>query len=479
MEKTFYDDKRVVNAEAQIVRSERHAFSSDFKRKFRLRLHDNIANKVASLGDDPTSDKVKAIIARAVESSIRELEGYSGEAINGHEKAILETRLTKEFVSEFLGYGPLDALLEEEGVSEIMVNPLGIDPKTGAVIGHEVIIEKEGRLSPRPDIVFDGEEHVRHIMHRIAARQGRRIDDANPIVDATLADGSRFNGTLYPLCPDGSTFNIRVFNETVLSAEDLLAENTMSREEFEFLKACVRAHCSILISGGTGAGKTTLLNSLAEFIDPDERVITIEDTCELLVNKTHHHTVRFEARPSNSEGKGLISMDDHLRAALRKRPDRIIIGECRGAEAYTMLEAMNTGHEGSMTTIHANDPSSALIRLMTLVKQADSSLSEATIKTKIAQAIDLIIQVKRMKNGLRRISCIEAIDGYSDGNIHHDKIFHLFSEENEEGETFESHVPCKTQPLKIKEKIEHAGVRYDKTWFIPKPTRLETMQTWQ
>lgn len=472
MEKTFYDDKRVVSTNAQIVHSKKHVFTSEFKHKFKLRLHDSIANKVASLGDEPTNDKVKAIIAHAVESSIKELEGYAKEALDNYEKALWETKLTKELVSDFLGYGPLDALLEEDGISEIMVNPLGVDPKTGSIVGHEVIVEKEGRLYPRPDIVFEGESHVRHIMHRIVSRQGRRIDDANPIVDATLADGSRFNGTLYPLCPDGSTFNIRMFNDNVLSAENLLASNTMSREELEFLKACVKSRCSILISGGTGAGKTTLLNALAESIDPTERIITIEDTCELLVYKTHHHTVRFEARPSNSEGKGLVSMDDHLRAALRKRPDRIVIGECRGPEAYTMLEAMSTGHEGSMTTIHANDPSSALIRLVTLVKQADPSLSEETIKTKIAQAIDLIIQVKRTKDGARRISAIEAIGGYSDGNIQHDVIFRLLVKE-ENGRQTELHVPCKTQPFRIKEKIEQAGVVYDKAWFMPKPTRFE------
>lgn len=421
--------------------------------RFRLGLQEQIANKISLVGTD--DETVKKLIS----STVAEAAELSGGELSARER----DELTESFINEFLYFGPLQPLLTDETISEIMVNGGGLDAD-GNHLPHETWIERDGILQKRDDVRFDNEEHVRRIMNRICARQGRRIDDANPIEDASLPDGSRFNGTIYPIAPDGSCFNIRRFKQDMLTADEFVSGGTASKEEMEFLLTCVAARCSILISGGTGSGKTTLLNILASAIPEQERIITIEDTCELLVHKQHEHVVRFEARKPNSEGAGEITLDDHLRASLRKRPDRIIIGECRGAEAYTMLEAMNTGHEGSLTTIHANDPASALTRLMTLVKQGDSTLSEDTIRSKIANALDLVVQVQRLSDGSRRITSIEAIGNHIDGHVQHEQLFLYDKAGGIEGTA--AHKSCRVQPSQIKQKIINAGYVYEPLWFI-------------
>ncbi len=421
----------------------------EFKQRFRLGLQEQIANKVSLTGTD--DETVKELISSTVSEAARAAGDLTDEE---------RDELIEDFVNEFLYFGPLQPLLSDDSISEIMVNGAGMD-SNGNWLPHEVWVERDGLLERRLDVRFDNEDHVRRIMNRICARQGRRVDDANPIEDASLPDGSRFNGTIYPIAPDGSCFNIRRFSQDMLTADELVNYGSASKAEMEFLLTCVAARCSILISGGTGSGKTTLLNVLASAIPEQERIITIEDTCELLVHRQHDHVVRLEARKPNSEGAGEITLDDHLRATLRKRPDRIIIGECRGPEAYTMLEAMNTGHEGSLTTIHANDPSSALVRLMTLAKQGDPTLSEDTVRAKIAAAIDLVVQIQRMSDGSRRITSIEAIGNDIDGHIQHEPLFYF--DHSDDGA---AHRCCHMQPSQIRQRINDAGYVYDPTWFL-------------
>lgn len=424
-------------------------------RQLRERVQSELADRIPLL-PDADDDVVRGLIREVVDqlAASPEFESVSARDVGS---------LTQGLTDEFLGYGPLQPLLADPSVSEIMVNGGGFDPD-GRQLPHQVWVEREGRLE-LTDVRFDGEEHVVRIMNRIAGRSGRHLDQANPIEDASLVDGSRFNGTLYPCAPDGSTFNIRKFQQSRLGYADMVARGTLTRPMLEFLATCVACRCSVLISGGTGSGKTTMLNMLSEFIPHEERIFTIEDTCELLVHKMHPHVVRLEARKPNSEGKGEVTLLDHLVSTLRKRPDRIIVGECRGPEAYTMLEAMNTGHEGGMTTIHANDANSALTRLMTLVKQGDPTLSEGTIKSKIADAFDVVMQIQRKSDGSRVVTEVMAVGGYNEGVIQHEPLF-AFEQEGTDGRgrVIGRHVALGAQPTRIKEKVEEAGYEYDLSW---------------
>lgn len=423
------------------------------KQRFKTGLQEQIANQISLAGAGANDESVKQLIKTTVTNAT----SVAADITSDEQEQIIE-----EFINEFLYFGPLQPLLADDEISEIMVNGGGVR-QDGSLMPHKVYIEKHGIIQRCNDVHFDDEGHVRRIMNRICSRQGRRIDDANPIEDASLPDGSRFNGTVFPIAPDGSCFNIRRFRQNMITADELVDGNTASKAEMEFLLTCVAARCSILISGGTGSGKTTLLNILASAIPEHERIVTIEDTCELLVHKQHEHVVRLEARKPNAEGVGEITLDDHLRSTLRKRPDRIIIGECRGAEAYTMLEAMNTGHEGSLTTIHANDPQSALTRLVTLVKQGDPTLSEETIRSKIASALDLVVQVQRLSDGSRRITSIEAIGSHVDGVIQHEQLFHY---QRDAEDTPKSHRSCESQPAALRKRIQEAGYVYESSWFV-------------
>ena len=424
----------------------------------KARLQDMISSQVSRISGEVSDSAIKDLIGATVRDAAR----ASGLGMNDEELDIL----VQEMINEFLYFGPLQPLFSDPEISEIMVNGDGKDEE-GVLKPPVVWIEKHGKLERAPYIKFDDDDHVKRVMNRICARQGRHIDDANPIEDASLPDGSRFNGTIYPAAVDGSTFNIRRFQQDRIDCDQYVSFGTCTNDEMRFLATCVAARCSILISGGTGSGKTTLLNILSGFIPQSERIITIEDTCELLVHKHHPHVVRLEARKANAEGIGEITLDDHLRSALRKRPDRIIVGECRGPEAYTMLEAMNTGHEGSMTTIHANDPVAALTRLATLVMQGDSSLSEDTVKTKIAQALDLVVQIERLSDGSRKVTKIEAVNGFVDGMIQHDPLFEFKRDGVDENDNIIGrHHSFGSQPGNIRKKISAAGYEYDPQWFL-------------
>ncbi|MDP9128402.1 MAG: CpaF family protein [Pseudomonadota bacterium] len=305
--------------------------------------------------------------------------------------------LVKQLLDDMLGLGPLEPLLADETISEIMVN----GPK-------QVFIENQGRLV-LSDVQFRDNSHVLSVATRIVTAIGRRIDESSPLCDARLADGSRVNIIIPPLAIDGPTITIRKFSKKKITLESMLKFNSISPQMQKVLRICGRCRLNILISGGTGSGKTTLLNALSQMIDHGERVVTIEDAAELQLQQPH--VVRLETRPANLEGHGEISMRDLVKNALRMRPDRIIVGETRGGEALDMLQAMNTGHDGSLSTVHANRPREALMRLENLVGMASSNLSPRAIRQQIAAAVDMIIQVSRMRDGSRRVTYISEITG--------------------------------------------------------------------
>jgi pilus assembly protein CpaF len=307
------------------------------------------------------------------------------------------TRIAQEVADEILGHGPLESLLRDSEVSEIMVN--GYD---------SVFVERAGRLHPVP-VSFLDEPHLRRTIDKIVAKVGRRVDESSPMVDARLLDGSRVNAVVPPIALDGASLTIRKFSTDPYSADDLISFGTFTRPVAELISGCVRGRLNILISGGTGSGKTTSLNVLSSFIPGDERIVTIEDAAELQLHQ--EHVIRMEARPKNIEGRGEISVRDLVRNSLRMRPDRIIVGEVRDGAALDMLQAMNTGHDGSITTLHANTPRDALSRLETMVLMAGMDLPQRAIREQAASAIDLIIQQSRLKDGTRRITHITEVCG--------------------------------------------------------------------
>ncbi len=306
-------------------------------------------------------------------------------------------RLIAEITDEVLGHGPLQPYLDDPAVSEVMVN--GPD---------SVYVERNGRIS-RTTASFADEQHLRQVIERIVSRVGRRIDESSPLVDARLPDGSRVNAVIPPLAFSGSTLTIRKFSREPLQVADLISFGTLSPEMAELLRACVEARLNIVVSGGTGTGKTTLLNVLSSFIPENERIITIEDAVELQLQQ--EHVVRLESRPANIEGKGEITIRDLVRNSLRMRPDRIVVGEVRGGESLDMLQAMNTGHDGSLSTVHANSPRDAIARLETLVLMAGMDLPLRAVREQVASAVDVIVQISRLRDGTRRVTHVTEVQG--------------------------------------------------------------------
>jgi pilus assembly protein CpaF len=308
-----------------------------------------------------------------------------------------QRRLVRDVTDDVLGHGPLQRLLDDTDVTEIMVN----GPDT-------IYVERAGQLS-LSDVKFTSEDHLRKIIERIVSKVGRRIDESSPMVDARLEDGSRVNAVIAPLAYSGSTLTIRKFARDPFTVNDLIRMGTMTDEMALLLQACVEAKLNIIVSGGTGSGKTTLLNVLSSFIPEGERIITIEDAIELQLQQSH--VVQLESRPSNIEGKGEISIRDLVRNSLRMRPDRIVVGEVRGGESLDMLQAMNTGHEGSLSTVHANSPRDAMSRLETLVLMAGMDLPLRAVREQAASAIDVIVQLSRLRDGSRRIVSLTEVQG--------------------------------------------------------------------
>ncbi|PKG57316.1 pilus assembly protein CpaF [Shewanella sp. Choline-02u-19] len=318
-------------------------------------------------------------------------------------------RLIKLIIDEVLGLGPLETLLADPSISDILVNSF-----------DRVYIERRGKLEP-VNIKFHSNVHLLNIIDRIVSSVGRRIDESSPMVDARLADGSRVNAIIPPLALDGPSLSIRRFAVDKLNAKQLIDIGSVTESMIELLKGAVKGKLNILVSGGTGSGKTTLLNMLSGFIPSDERIVTIEDSAELQLQQPH--TVRLETRPQNIEGKGEVSQRDLVKNCLRMRPDRIVIGEVRGGEALDMLTAMNTGHEGSLTTLHANSPRDALGRLEYMVCMAGFDMPVSNIRTQVASAIDLVVQLERQEDGRRRITSIQEINGMEGDIITMSEIF--------------------------------------------------------
>ncbi len=353
------------------------------------RVHDSLVDSLgptlydANMSEADLANRVRTALQAAVQAEEAPLSAEE------------RTRITVEVANEILGHGPLESFLRDPDISEIMVN--GPD---------SIYVESAGRLL-KASARFVDESHLRHTIDKIVARVGRRVDEASPMVDARLPDGSRVNAIIPPIALDGSSLTIRKFAAEPLTDKDLIAFGTMSQQAAGFLSACVRGRLNILISGGTGSGKTTTLNVLSGYIGSDERIVTIEDAAELQLDQDH--VVRMEARPSNVEGRGQITVRDLVRNALRMRPDRIIVGEVRDGAALDMLQAMNTGHDGSITTLHANSPRDALSRLETMVLMAGFELPQRAIREQAASAIDLIVHQARLKDGSRRITHITEV----------------------------------------------------------------------
>jgi pilus assembly protein CpaF len=374
---------------------ESHYHSQEFFQALKRRIHQELIGRI-----DLTN--LFKVDRRQAEEEIRkilqELVTQEKIPINLSE----EKRLLREVEDETFGLGPLEPLLSDPTINDILVNH-----------HNQIFVERFGKLE-MTDIVFRDEGHLRQIIDRIVSRVGRRIDEAQPMVDARLPDGSRVNAVIPPLALDGSSLSIRKFKADPLKMKNLISFGTLTDEMAVLLELIVRARINTVISGGTGSGKTTLLNILSGYIPNSERIVTIEDAAELQLQQ--RHVVRLETRPPNLEGRGAITQRDLVRNALRMRPDRIIVGEVRGSEAIDMLQAMNTGHEGSLTTVHANSPRDALYRMETMMLMAEGNLVEWAINRQIASAIDVIIQASRMGDGVRRVVSISEVTGM-EGNV--------------------------------------------------------------
>jgi len=372
-------------------------------------------------------------------------------------------RLQDEIQDEIFGLGPLEPLMNDPLVSDILVN--------GA---SEVYIERQGRLHRTP-VVFANDDHVLRIIQRVVSRVSRRIDEVTPMVDARLPDGSRVNAVIPPLALDGPKLSIRRFGTHRLRIEDLVNSGSISADMADFLLAAVAARVSILISGGTGAGKTTLLGSLTSAVPHDERIVTIEDSAELLLQ--HPHVVRMETRPSNSEGAGEVSQRELVRNSLRMRPDRILVGEVRGAEALDMLQAMNTGHEGSLTTIHANDTRDALSRLEMMVAMAGFELPVDVVRQYVAAGITLVVHVARLKGGVRKVTRISEITGATSGEYQLHDVFRFKRRGLDgQGAARGDFNPCGYQPQCLT-RFEDAGLEFDASVFAADKNTSDTTTT--
>jgi pilus assembly protein CpaF len=375
--------ERLTSARPLVQAAGRDPFA-ELKTQIHLSVIGDLGPQLFSVNMDPVAlrDRVTADIRR-------HLAQESGIARDDRE------RLVAEIADDILGHGPLERLLADESVTEIMVNG-----------PYEVWVERQGRLF-ETTVRFNDDSHLRRIINKMVAQVGRRIDESSPMVDARLPDGSRVNAVIPPLSLSGPIVTIRKFSKKRLYFEDLIRLRTLTPETAEFLQRCVLAELNILISGGTGSGKTTLLNALSTAIPESDRIVTIEDAAELRLNQ--RHVLRLEARPKNIEGEGEITIRDLVRNSLRMRPDRIIVGEVRGPEALDMLQAMNTGHDGSLSTVHANAPRDALARIETMVLMAGYDLPVRAIRQQVSSALELLVHLERLEDGSRRVTSITEV----------------------------------------------------------------------
>ncbi|MGH9930327.1 MAG: CpaF family protein [Pyrinomonadaceae bacterium] len=390
------------NGNAATAMAEDTVYGNEGFQEMKASLHRAIVSRLDLAKLSALSpDRVQAEVSRLAEDLLL--------AENVPLSTIERDRLVSEVHHELFGLGPLEPLLADQTISDILVNSYA-----------NIYIERRGKLE-KTAISFKDDEHLMRVIERIVSTVGRRIDEAQPMVDARLPDGSRVNAIIPPLAIDGPVLSIRRFGADPLRMTALIENGALTKEIAMLFEMCVRARLNIVISGGTGAGKTTLLNALSAYIPADERIVTIEDSAELQLQQPH--IVRLETRPPNIEGRGEVTQRDLVRNALRMRPDRIVIGEVRGGEAIDMLQAMNTGHDGSLTTIHANTPRDTLGRLETMIQMAGLRLSDRGMRQQIASAVDLIVQVARLTDGTRRITSISEITGMEGETIAMQEIF--------------------------------------------------------
>ncbi|MGD9504768.1 MAG: CpaF family protein [Syntrophobacteraceae bacterium] len=370
---------------------------------------------VEQLDLSSVADLPRESLADAIRETLQEITAAESLPLNKAERSMLASDL----MNEIMGLGPLEPLMADASVQDILVN--------GCM---RVYVEKEGVLKLTP-IRFRDDDHLMQVIDRLVSAVGRRVDESSPMVDARLADGSRVNVIIPPLSLNGPVLSIRKFSHEALSMRRLIESGSLTREMEDYMRAAVKTRLNVLISGGTGVGKTTLLNILTGFIPDSERIITIEDSAELRLHQSH--VISLEARPGNVEGRGSVTLTDLVRNSLRMRPDRIIVGETRGGEVMDMLQAMNTGHPGSMGTIHANTPRDALSRIQVMADMGASSFSERALKGLVSSALDVIVQLARLPDGKRRITCIAEVTGMQGENISTQEVF-SFEQEGVDGQ---------------------------------------------
>ena len=406
--------------------------------EIKRRIHGKLVDKLdLSRVGDMKGDKLRKEIRLVVEHLCDAEETL----LNRQERE----KIVDEVLDETFGLGPLELILKDPAVSDILIN----GPKS-------IYVEKGGQMQ-KTDVEFRDGKHLLQIIDRIVSKVGRRVDETCPMVDARLEDGSRVNAIIPPLALDGAAVSIRRFGSNPLKLEDLLNYKAFTPEMVMLLEGCIKARLNMIIAGGTGSGKTTLLNTLSSFIGHEDRIVTIEDAAELQLQQDH--VVRLETRPANIEGNGAISATDLVKNALRMRPERIIIGECRGGETLDMLQAMNTGHDGSLTTIHANTPRDAIARLETLVMMAGFDLPVKAIRQQVSGAVDVLIQANRLQGGPRRVTAITEVVGMEQDTIIMQDIYRYKQKGvNEEGKAF-GHFECTGVRPSFMEKLEQAGVR--------------------
>jgi len=406
------------------------------------RIHARLAATLGRSIDTAAPDSLRALLSEAFPAALDD------------ERVVLNRtdrlRLQDAVFAEVVGYGPLQDLLLDDSYSEVMVN----GPK-------QVWVEKDGKLY-RTDITFTDAEHVVRIIQRIVSPLGRRCDESSPMVDARLPDGSRVNAIIPPLSLIGPTLTIRKFRRVPFASTDLLRNQTVTAEALQFLATCVRGRLNIIVAGGSGAGKTTLMNTLSNYVSGRERIVTIEDAAELQLQQ--EHVLPLETRPPNAEGRGEVGVRELFRNALRMRPDRVIIGECRGPEALDMLQAMNTGHDGSLTTIHANGPRDALSRIETMVLTGGAELPLRAIREQIVSAIDLVCYVERMQDGTRKITQISEVRGLEGEVVTMQDIFTFVHDGLHDGKVTGELKPTGIRPS-FADRLAARGLDLPSNWF--------------
>jgi len=412
----------------------------DLKQRIHSKLVDKLdLSRVGELEGDTLRREIRLVVEHLCDTE--------DTLLNRNERE----RLVSEVLDETFGLGPLEMLLKDPTISDILIN----GPKN-------IYCERRGKME-RTNVVFRDNKHLMQIIDRIISKVGRRVDETCPMVDARMVDGSRFNAIIPPLALDGACVSIRRFGANPLKLEDLLNYRAFTPEMVMLLEGAIKARLNIVISGGTGSGKTTLLNTLSSFIPNTDRIVTIEDAAELQLQQDH--VVRLETRPANIEGKGAICATDLVRNALRMRPERIIIGECRGSEALDMLQAMNTGHEGSMTTLHANSPRDALARLETMIMMAGFELPLKAMRTQVASAIDLVVQASRLQGGARKVTYITEIVGMEQDTVVMQDIYRYDKEGvDENGRAYGKFIATGIRPS-FMSRLEAAGVRLPSSAF--------------